>query len=88
MFQEALEDSWFYKEVIQQGRQQGIEEGEMKALRSMLIRVVKMQFPELLSLARAEAERSTSPETLNAKIDKLLIVKTIEEARLALQESK
>ena len=106
VFQEALENSWFYKEVIEQGmqkgleqgmqkgleqgleqgKQQGLEQGEMKALRAMLIRVVKMHFPDQVSLAQEVAERSTIPEALNAKIDKLLLAKTTEEARQALQE--
>ncbi len=94
MFQEALENSWFYKEVIEQGlkqgieqgRQQGIEEG-VKALRLVLIRVVEMRFPELLPLAREEAEHATIPAALSAKVDKLLIAYTVEEARRVLQES-
>jgi predicted transposase YdaD len=90
MFQAALEDSWFYKEVIEQGieqgRQQGIEEG-VKALRLVLIRVVEMRFPELLPLAREEAEHATIPAELSAKVDKLLIAYTVEEARRVLQES-
>lgn len=91
MFQEALEDSWFYKEVLQKGMQQGIEkgveQGQMKMAQSMLMRFVKTHFPELLSLAQEQLEQSTTPEALNAKIDKLLIAKTLEEARQALQES-
>ena len=106
MFQEALGNSWFYKEVIEQGlkqgrqqgieqgkqqgieqgRQQGIEEG-VKALRLVLIRVVEMRFPELLPLAREEAEHATIPATLSAKVDKILIAYTVEEARRVLQES-
>lgn len=79
MFQGALEDSWFYKEVI--------EQGELKALRPVLIRFVETHFPELLSLARQEAERTTVPTVLSAKVDKLMAARTIEEARQALQES-
>jgi hypothetical protein len=43
VFQEQLEGSRFYKEVI--------EEGKVKALRPVLIRFVETHFPELLSLA-------------------------------------
>ncbi len=91
MFESKLESSWFYQEVIekgmQKGMQQGIEQGEVKALRPMLIQVVETRFPELLPLAREEAERSTVPATLSTKINKLLRVRTLEEARQALQES-
>lgn len=87
MFESKLESSWFYQEVIEKGMQKGIEQGEVKALRPMLIQVVETRFPELLPLAREEAERSTVPATLSTKINKLLRVRTLEEARQALQES-
>ena len=87
MFEDTLESSWYYQEVIEKGQQQGIEQGEVKAMRSMLIRVAQTHFPELLPLARQEAERSTTAAALNAKVDKLLIAKTPDEARQALQES-
>ena len=95
MFQSQFEDSWTYQEMIQQGlekgmqqgMQQGLEKGEVKALRSVLIRFVETHFPALLSLASEEAERSTTLEMLNTKVDKLLVAKTVEEARQILQES-
>lgn len=99
MFEDTLENSWYYKEVIekginigqQQGKQQGIEQGkqqgEVKAMRSMLIRVAETRFRDLLPLARQEAERSTTAAALNAKVDRLLLAKTVEEARKALEES-
>jgi len=98
MFEDTLESSWYYQEVIEkginigqqkgveEGKQRGIEEGEVKAMRSMLIRVVQTHFPELLPLARQEVERSATVATLNAKVDKLLLAKTADEARQALQE--
>ena len=98
MFESKLEDSWYYQEVIQkglekgmqqgieQGKKQGIDEG-VKALRPVLIQVVETRFPELLPLAREEAERSTVPAELSVKVNKLLIVRTLEEARQVLQES-
>ncbi len=53
----------------------------------MLVRVVETHFSALLPLARQEAERSTTAAALNVKVDKLLLAKTPEEARQALQES-
>ncbi len=102
MFENKLENSWYYKEVIEkgieQGMQRGIEQGiergkkqgieeSVKALRPVLIQVVETRFPELLPLAREEAERSTMPMVLSTKVNKLLIARTLEEARQALQES-
>jgi hypothetical protein len=71
---------------IEQGKKQGLEES-VKALRPVLIQVVETRFPELLPLAREEAERSTVPMVLSTKVNKLLIARTLEEARQALQES-
>jgi flagellar biosynthesis/type III secretory pathway protein FliH len=73
---------------LEQGMQKGIEQGEMKTLRLMLIRVVKTHFPDQLSLAQDVAEQSTMPDTLNVKIDKLLLAKTSEEAHRVLQEAE
>jgi predicted transposase YdaD len=95
MFAGKLEESWYYQDVIaqgieqgkQQGIEQGIEQGKVQTLRSMLIRVAETRFPDVLPLAQQEAERSTTPAELNAKVNKLLIAKTSEEARQALQES-
>lgn len=91
MSEDKLENSWYYKEVIEKGiekgKQQGIEQGEVKALRPVLLQAVEMRFPELLSLAREEAERNTTPAVLSKKVNKLLIVQTQEEVRRALQES-
>jgi predicted transposase YdaD len=90
MLENKLERSWYYKEVIEKGMQQGIErgieQGELRALRPMLIQVVETRFPELLPLAREEAERSTVPAVLSTKVTKLLRVQTLEEARQVLQK--
>jgi hypothetical protein len=87
MFESKLEDSWSYQEIIEKGVQKGIEEGETKALRPVLIQVVETRFPELLPLAHEEAERSTVPAILSTKVNKLLRAQTVEEARRVLRES-
>ncbi len=79
MLEDKLKSSWYYKEII--------EEGEVKALRPVLIQAVETRFPELLPLAREEVERSTTPTALSKKVSKILAAKTSEEARQALQEN-
>ncbi len=87
VFHDMLEGSWSYREMVQKGIDIGIEQGAVKALRPVLIRVVETRFPELLSLARREAERITVPTTLSAMVDKLLLAHTTEQARQVLLET-
>ena len=82
MFEDFLEDSWYYQEIVQKG----LELGELKALRPTLVRVVETRFPELTALARQQAERFTVPEVLSDVIDKLLTAQTVERARQVLTE--
>lgn len=102
VFQNKLEESWSYQEMVQkgldqgleigikqgteQGIKQGIKQGELKALRPVFIRVVERRFAELTPLAQQQAEQVTSPELLSTLIDKLLTVQTAEQARQLLIE--
>ena len=98
VFQSKLEESWSYQEMVQkgldqgmeigikQGIEQGIEQGELKALRSVFVRIVERRFTELTSLAQQRAEQITSPELLSNLIDKLLTAQVLEQAQLILIE--
>ncbi len=86
MFEDFLEESWSYQEMVQKGIDKGIEIGELKALRPTLVRVVKVRFPELAALAQQQAERFTMPELLNDVIDKLLTAQTAERAQQILMQ--
>jgi hypothetical protein len=83
VFHDILEGSWSYQEMVQKG----LEQGELKALRSVLLRIVETHFPELLSAAQQSAERITVPVTMSVLVDKLLLARTVEQARQALQEA-
>jgi hypothetical protein len=87
MFHDILEGSWSYQEMVQKGINIGLEQGELKALRPVLLRIVETRFPELLPLAQQAAERMTVPVTLSILVDRLLLARTLEQARLALQEA-
>jgi hypothetical protein len=91
VFHDILEGSWSYREMVQKGidigLEQGLEQGELKALQPVLLRIVETRFPELLPLARQAAERITVPMRLSVLVDKLLLAHTIEQARQALQEA-
>ena len=91
MFHDILEGSWSYQEMVQKGidigLEQGLEQGELKALQPVLLRIVETRFPELLALAQQKAQGITVPMTLSVLVDRLLLARTVEQARLALQEA-
>jgi hypothetical protein len=112
MFEDFLEESWSYQEMVQKGIDKGIElgrkqrlelskklgidnefelnvkMGELKALRSTLVRIVEIRFPELTALAQQQVEHFTMPELLRDVIDKLLslMAQTTDRARQVLME--
>jgi predicted transposase YdaD len=90
MFEDFLEESWSYQEMVQKGLDQGIEigkkQGALDALRPTLLSVVKARFPELAALAQQQGERFTLPELLSDAIDKLLKAQTPEQARRILMQ--
>ncbi len=87
MFHDILEGSWSYQEMVQKGIDIGLERGKLKALQPVLLRIVETRFSELLPLARQAAERITVPMTLSILVDRLLLARTVEQARQALQEA-
>ncbi len=86
MFEDFLEASWSYQEMVQKSVDKGIEIGELKALRPTLVSVVEARFPELTALAQQQAERFTVPELLSDVIKKLLKAQTLEQARHILMQ--
>ncbi len=97
MFEDFLEESWSYQEMVQKGldkgieigKKQGIEQGierALNALRPTLMSVVEARFPELTALAQQQGKRFTVPELLSDVIDKLLKAQTGEQARQILMQ--
>ncbi len=90
MLHDMFEESWSYREMVQKGIdlgvEKGIEQGEVKASRSLLIRYIEINFPELVSLAQQQAERINKPDLLNALVGKLYLAQTTESARQILME--
>ena len=81
MFQDILRDSPIYQEIVEQGLEKGREEGRIQEQQEMLMRLVQLRFPELLALAKQQANGITNPEVLPPVNFKLLDVQTVEEAR-------
>jgi hypothetical protein len=93
MFEDFLEESWVYQEIVQKGIDKGLEQGieigkkqALDALHTTLVNVVEARFPELTDLARQQGERFTVPELLSDVISKLLKAQTIEQARQILMQ--
>jgi hypothetical protein len=94
MFQDILEDSWSYKEIVQKGLdqgfqkglQKGIGQGELMTAQQFLARIVEKHFPPLLLLAQQKAAQLKTIDKLNRVIDSLLDVQTLEQARQVLEE--
>ena len=88
MFDDILESSWSYQEMIQKGIDQGLEQGELKAARSFLIRFVEKRFSALLPLAQQQTAQLNNLIVLNTAVDKLLSAQTAEQARQILTDIK
>ena len=102
MFQERLEDSWAYQEILakgwekgekegkeegkKEGREEGKEEGQLLALRSMLLSFVQIHFPVLVPVAMARAERIQDPDALQAIVTAMFQAKSSDEAERILTE--
>jgi hypothetical protein len=84
MFDDILESSWSYQEMIQKG----IDQGELKTLHSVLVRLVEKRFPALLPLAQQQTAQLNNLIVLNTAVDKLLSAQTAEQARQILTDIK
>ena len=72
MYQDILQESWVYQEILQEGREQ--------ALRQTLISYIETRFPALASLAKQQTSTIKDPDVLQRVIVKLFAVQTAEEA--------
>ena len=84
MFQERLEDSWAYQEILakgwEKGEKEGKAEGQLLALRSTLLSFVQIQFPDLVAAAMARVERIQNPDELQTILTSMFQAKSSEEA--------
>ncbi|MBA2288155.1 MAG: hypothetical protein H0W02_21990 [Ktedonobacteraceae bacterium] len=92
MFEDILEGSWAYKELIargvqkgrQEGRQEGLQEGLQKGrqegLAQAVLTIVEGHFPTLLPQANAWVERVHDPAVLQHLLLLLILAQSTEEA--------
>jgi len=81
MFQDILEESWVYQEIIEQGLEKGRAEGTLQERRQALMDFVQTRFPEVLALAAQQTNSIKNAEVLRTLSTKLFAAQTAEEAR-------
>lgn len=76
MFEDALKNSWAYQEILQEGKQEGLQ-----LQREMLEYLVQTSFPNVIEKAKERSNTINEPKVLQELIFKLLRVQSEEEAR-------
>lgn len=83
MYKSALEDSWAYQEILQEGRDLERE----TLLREMLIELLEVRYPMLVDLAKEQTRLIKDMSILQQAVIKVVALQTsgeIEEYLLAL----
>jgi predicted transposase YdaD len=80
MFQDILRESWVYQEIIEQGREEE-RQRRIQEHRTILMRFIQLNFPELEALAKQQADGIKDPDVLSSMNIKLLSAQRVEEAR-------
>ena len=89
---DILEESWAYREMVQeakaraleQGKQQGLEQGKKENMKQVVVRFVEIHFPDLTLLAKKQMAQATASQQLQEMLDKLFIAQTDDEAKAIL----
>ena len=102
MFQDILRETWVYQEIGQEFFEEGLEKGLEKGFekgreeerkqriqeqREMLMSLVQIHFPDIIDLARQQAERINDPEVLRTLNLKLIAAQRLDEAKQILFEA-
>ena len=81
MLRDALRDSWAYQEIMQEGREEGLQEQRLT-----LLEVVQARFPDVEPLAKKTVDSISDLALLRRLIVKISVIQTEEEAKQALLE--
>lgn len=81
VFSDILRETPAFQEVLAEGLEKGLKEGELRAQRQTLLAVVQERFPGIVDLAKKQADAIEDPEALRRLIVKMSIVQTSEEAQ-------
>ncbi|HZU02045.1 MAG TPA: GNAT family N-acetyltransferase [Ktedonobacteraceae bacterium] len=92
---DRLQETPLYKEItrlatekaLQEGHQEGLREGELRAVRGLLLSIVQARFPKLSYLAKRLVSTIADSSTLQNLFLKISMAANLEEARQYLRES-
>ena len=98
MFQDILRETWVYQEIGQEFFEEGLEKGfekgreeerkqRIQEQRQMLMSLVQIHFPDIIDLARQQAEHINDPEVLQTLNLKLIATQRLDEAKQILFEA-
>ena len=80
MLGDILRETPVYQEVLEEGLEKGLKEGELRAQRRTLIDIVQERFPDVIHLAKKQADAIEDPEVLRRLTVKMSVVQTSKEA--------
>lgn len=72
MYHDLFEDTWAYQEIVEQGK--------LLAQRQMLLDIIQERFPELVHLAKQQADTIEDPNVLRRLTVRMSVVPTLKEA--------
>lgn len=78
---DMLEDSWAYQEMTAEARQKGIRQGELQALRSVVLDIVQERFPSLVTLVSNHIQNIEDTTLLRRLSVKISAAQTVQEAQ-------
>lgn len=84
MFRDILRESLIYQEILEEGAEQE-RARRIQEQREMLLNIVQLRYPELLELAKQQAESIKDAETLPSVNLKLIAAQSSEDAKRTLQ---
>ena len=77
---DMLEDSWAYQEITAEVLQKGLHQGELRALRIVVLDIVQDRFPSLVTLVSSHIQNIEDTTLLRRLNVKLSAAQSVEEA--------
>ena len=81
MFQDILRDTPIYQYIMQEGKEEGLQEGAIAQAKKFLLRIVQKKFPELTTFATKQIVDITDVELLEDLTEDISSAQTTEDAK-------
>lgn len=85
MYRDPLVQTPTYQKILREGREEGLQEGKLEALRQSVLKVIGIRFPTLAELARERVARASKPDVIETVFSALLTVDDEKTARTLLE---